>query len=66
MVLLGAPSKFVKGNMANLSPTIPIDISRTPGKIENAYIGEDCSLNEIEAYTKIFKEFWDVFAWSYE
>ena len=57
MVPLGTPSKFIEGNMANLSLTIPINISQTLGKIENVYIGADCSPDEIEAYTKIFKEF---------
>ena len=41
MVPLGSPSKYAKGNMANLSPTIPINISHVPGKIE--YIGADFS-----------------------
>ena len=35
VIPLVSPSEFVKENMANLSPTIPINISRTPGKIEN-------------------------------
>jgi hypothetical protein len=34
---------YPEGNMANISPTVTIDISRTPGKIENVYIGADCS-----------------------
>ena len=57
MIPLDAPSKYAKGNMANLSPTIPINISQTLGKVENVYIGVDCSPNDIEAYTKLFKEF---------
>ena len=52
--------------MANLSPTIPINISRDPGKIENIYIGADCSPDEIKEYSDIFKEFRDVFSWSYK
>ena len=35
MVPLGSPNKYVEGNTTNLSPTIPINISRIPGKIEN-------------------------------
>ena len=50
--------------MANLSPTIPINISRAPSNIENVYIGADCSPDEIKEYTKIFKEFCVVFAYS--
>jgi hypothetical protein len=38
---------YVKGNMANISPTIVIDISRTPGKIKNVYIDTDYSPKEI-------------------
>ena len=66
MVPLGSHSKFVEGNMDNLSWTIPINFSWTPRKIENFYIGEYCYPDEIEAYTKIFKEIRDVFAWLYD
>ena len=52
--------------MANLSPTIPINISRDPGKVENIYIGVDCSPDEIKEYIELFKEFIDISAWSYE
>ena len=55
MVPIGTHGIYAEGNMANLSPTIPINISRTPGKIENVYIGAYCSLNEVEAFTKLFK-----------
>ena len=54
------------GNKANISPTIPINISRDPGKIENVYIGAECSHVEIQEYTELFKEFRDIFAWSYD
>ena len=54
------------GNMVNISPTIPINISRDPGKIENVYIAAECSHAKIQEYTKLFKEFHDVFSWSYE
>ena len=53
-------------NMENVSPTIPINISRNPGRIENVYIGAECSHAEIQEYTELFKEFHDVFSWSYE
>ena len=45
---------------------IPINISRNPGTIENVYIGADCSHAEILEYTELFKEFHDIFAWSYD
>ena len=55
VVPLSSPSQIVEGNMANLSPTIPINISRVLGKIENVYIGVDCSPNDIREYTERFK-----------
>ena len=57
---------MAKGNMANLSPTISINISRDPSKVENVYIGVSCSPNEIKEYIKLFKEFCDIFNCSYE
>ena len=54
------------GNMANISSTIPINISHDPGTIENVYIGAECSHAEILEYTELFKEFHDIFAWSYD
>ena len=54
------------GNMANISSTIPINISHDPGMIENVYIGVECSHAEILEYTELFKEFYDIFAWSYD
>jgi hypothetical protein len=57
---------YVEGNIANIYPTVTIDISWVPWKIENVYIGADCSLGEIHIYTNLFKEFRDVFTWSYK
>jgi hypothetical protein len=34
--------------------------------VENVFVRADCSLEEIQIYTDLFKEFRDVFAWSYE
>jgi hypothetical protein len=48
---------YVEGNMASISPTIHIDISRTPGKVENVNIGADCSPEKILIYIELFKEF---------
>jgi hypothetical protein len=53
---------YVEVNMASISPTVTIDISHTPDKIENININVDCSVEEILIYTKLFKEFCDVFA----
>ena len=52
--------------MANISSTIPINISRDPVNIENVYIGVEFSHAEIQEYTELFKEFHDIFAWSYD
>jgi hypothetical protein len=57
---------YAEGNMVIISPTFMIDISRTPGKVENVNICADCSLDEILIYIEIFKEFRDIFYWSYE
>jgi hypothetical protein len=47
---------FAEGNLSNISPTIPIDISVKPGIVENVHIGASCSLDEIVTYTSLFKE----------
>jgi hypothetical protein len=53
---------FAEGNLSNISPTIPIDISVKPGIVENVHIGASCSPDEIVTYTSLFKEFRDIFA----
>ena len=57
---------FAEGNMENISTTIPINISVNPDVVENIYIGANFSPEEIAIYTALFKEFRDVFSWSYE
>jgi hypothetical protein len=57
---------FSKGNLRNISPTIPLDISVKPRIVKNVHIGASCSPEEIVTYTSLFKEFRDIFAWSYE
>ena len=44
----------------------PIDISVNPGTIEHVHVGKNCSLEETEEYRALFKEFQDIFSWSYE
>jgi hypothetical protein len=46
---------FAEGNLSNISPMIPIDISVKPGIVENVHIGASCSLDEIVTYTSLFK-----------
>jgi hypothetical protein len=41
--------------MANISPTIKIDISIKNGVIEEITIGAACTLEEITAYTALFQ-----------
>jgi hypothetical protein len=64
--LLATQDIYAEGNMATITATIPINISRNPGIMENVFVGADFSPKEIHIYTDIFKEFRDVFAWSYE
>ena len=52
--------------MENISVTIPINISVNPNVVENVHIGANCSSEEVTIYTTLFKEFRDVFSWSYE
>jgi hypothetical protein len=47
MVPLDMHGIYAKGNMENISPTVMINISRIPRKIENIYIGVDCSPKEL-------------------
>jgi hypothetical protein len=57
---------FSKGKLSNISPTIPLDISVKPGIVENVHIEASCTSDEIVTYTSLFKEFHDIFSWSYE
>ena len=43
-----------------------IDISAKPDTIEHVHVGQNCLVDEFEAYKALFKEFHDIFAWSYE
>jgi hypothetical protein len=43
MVPLDMHCVYAEGNMVNISPTVTIEISQIPVKIENVYIGADCS-----------------------
>ena len=66
VVPLSSPGPMADGNMVNISSTIHINISRNPRTIENVYIGAECFHAEILEYTELFKEFCDIFAWSYD
>jgi hypothetical protein len=60
-----APDAFEEGNLANISPTIKINISIKPGIVEEIIIGVVCTPTEITAYKALFQEFRDIFVWSY-
>jgi hypothetical protein len=51
--------------MANISPTIKIDISIRNGVVEEITIGATCTPQEITTYKALFQEYWDIFSWSY-
>ena len=58
------PDAFKEGNMANISPTIKINISTNPDIVEEIMLGASCSSEELAAYKALFQEFRDIFAWS--
>ena len=55
-----------KGNLCNITKTMLVDISVKPGVSENIQIGQNSLASKVQLYTTLFKEFWDVFAWTYE
>ena len=55
-----------KGNLCNITQINTIDISANPGTIEHVHVGQNYSAKESEAYKALFKEFHDIFSWSYE
>ena len=57
---------FAEGNMENISATIPINIFVNPDVVENIHIDAKYSPEDIAIYTTLFKEFHDIFSWSYE
>ena len=44
----------------------PIDISANLDIVEHVHVGKNCSADKSEAYKALFKEFHDIFAWSYK
>jgi hypothetical protein len=45
---------FYEGNLNNISPTIPLDISIKPRVMENVHIGASCSTDEVCTYKALF------------
>jgi hypothetical protein len=54
-----------KGNLGNISHMITVDKSIKEGIVENIQLGANCLVEEVETDTALFKEFCDIFAWSY-
>jgi hypothetical protein len=52
--------------MGNISTTVTIDISIKEGVMENINLGANYTPDEVVSYTTLFKEFHDIFTWSYE
>ena len=44
----------------------PIDISSKLDTIDHVHVGKNCSVDESESYKALFKEFRDIFSYSYE
>lgn len=55
-----------KKNLSNTEEAIPLDIYIKPSIVENIHTSTSCYPSEIETYTAPFKEFRDVFSWTYE
>ena len=53
-------------NLCNITKTMPIDISVKPGVPKKKFIKQNSSPKEVKTYMTLFKEFRDVFAWTYE
>jgi len=53
-------------NLSNIKETISINISTKRRIVENIHVGKSCSPSELETYSALFREFRDIFAWSYE
>ena len=60
--LLATQEIYAEVNMATIPETIPINISQNLGVMENVFIEADCSPEEIQIYTDLFKEFHDVYS----
>ena len=51
--------------MANISPTIKINISTNLEVVEEMMLGASYSPEEVTTYKALFQEFRNIFAWSY-
>jgi hypothetical protein len=44
-----------EGNLSNISPIVPLDISIKPRVVENFHIGASCSIDEVGTYKALFQ-----------
>ena len=49
------PDAFEEGNMANISPTIKINISTNPEVVEEIMLGASCSPEEVATCKSLFQ-----------
>ena len=54
-----------KRNLSNIEETISIDILTKPGIVENIHVSVSFSPSKLDSYHSLFREFRDVFTWSY-
>ena len=52
-------------NLSNIEETTAINISTKKNVVENIHVSKSCSSSELEIYSALFRDFRDVFAWSY-
>ena len=57
-----APDAFEEENMANISPTIKVNISTNSEVVEEIMVEASYSLEEVAAYKALFQEFRNIFA----
>ena len=55
-----------EGNRGNISQTLLLDISVMTSIVENIQSGANHNPEEIVSFTYLFRDFCDVFPWSYE
>ena len=65
-VLESTHDVLYEGNLSNISPIIPLNISIKNEVVENVDIDTSCSTDEICTYKAPFQELCEFFAWSYE
>eukprot|EP00253_Pinus_taeda_P003608 PITA_03608 len=53
-------------SLSNIEETTAINISTKTDVVENIHVGKFCSSSKLEIYSALFRDFRDVFAWSYD